>query len=75
MKSSTVRQISEQERLEIYDRLATKWAQKMEAKMASKKLLKRHPNLIITSARKVKRLNKIRVLDSSRKSKVHGAVI
>ena len=48
---SALRHISEEERLEIYDRLATKWALKMEAKMTRKKLLKRHPGLMVTTTR------------------------
>jgi hypothetical protein len=75
MKSSAVRQISEQERMEIYDRLATKWALKMEAKMARKKLLKKHPNLIVTSARKVKQFSKTKVLSHGRRSRTHGAIV
>lgn len=45
-----MRQISEQERMDIYDRLATKWALKMEARMAQKKLLKKHPGLMVTKS-------------------------
>jgi hypothetical protein len=47
-----LRKISEEERLEIYDRLATKWAMKMEAKMARRRLLKKHPRLLIIKARR-----------------------
>ncbi len=34
--SSKLRLVSEEERMDIYDRLATKWALKMEAKMRDK---------------------------------------
>jgi len=34
--SSNLRHVSEEERMDIYDRLATKWALKMEAKMRDK---------------------------------------
>ena len=34
--SRATRYVSEEERLDIYDRLATKWALKMEAKMRDK---------------------------------------
>jgi hypothetical protein len=35
-KSTSTRYVSEDERMDIYDRLATKWALKMEAKMRDK---------------------------------------
>ena len=35
-KLTSTRYVSEEERLDIYDRLATKWALKMEAKMRDK---------------------------------------
>lgn len=35
-RSISSRYVSEDERLDIYDRLATKWALKMEAKMRDK---------------------------------------
>ncbi len=34
--STPLRYINEEERMDIYDRLATKWALKMEAKMRDK---------------------------------------
>jgi|GEM_PF-5446997 len=48
-KLGILRTVSEKERLEIYDRLASKWAAKIEAKAAHRKLLMKHPGLIITS--------------------------
>ena len=36
MSRTIVRHINEEERLDIYDRLATKWALKMEAKLRDK---------------------------------------
>lgn len=47
-----MKKISDEERLEIYDRLASKWAQKMEARIAQKRLQKKHPSLIMTTAAK-----------------------
>lgn len=40
--------LKDEDILETYDRLATKWAMKMEAKKARQSLLSRHPKLIIT---------------------------
>ncbi len=36
MSRNNVRHINEEERLDIYDRLATKWALKMEARLRDK---------------------------------------
>ena len=36
MSREVTRYVSQEERLDIYDRLATKWALKMEAKMRGK---------------------------------------
>jgi len=75
MSSSAFRQISEEQRMEIYDRLASKWASKMEAKMAQKQLLKRHPNLIITSAKKMKQLSNTGMFIKDRGKGVTGMAI
>jgi hypothetical protein len=43
--------ITDEQRLEVYDRLATRWAEKMEERMARKRILLRHPNLVVTFKR------------------------
>lgn len=48
MNSLRQHNITDEQRLEIYDRLATKWAQKMEEHIARKRVLLRHPNLVVT---------------------------
>lgn len=47
MRNISRHHISDEVILETYDRLATKWALKMEAHKAHKSLLARHPKLII----------------------------
>ena len=51
MSSLSHEKITDEQRLEVYDRLATRWAEKMEAHMARKRVLLRHPNLRITFKR------------------------
>jgi hypothetical protein len=43
--------MSDEDILETYDRLASKWAQKMEARLTQRKLAVRHPRLVITFER------------------------
>jgi len=40
--------ITDEQRLEIYDRLASKWAEKMETHLARRQVLLRHPNLVVS---------------------------
>ncbi|MBP6916930.1 hypothetical protein KBB76_01845 [Candidatus Saccharibacteria bacterium] len=73
---SALRQISEEERLEIYDRLATKWALKMEARMARKRLLRKHPGLIISFSRKSpNEESRKQLFTKGRRMSVHGVMI
>ena len=52
MKTTIVPEITDTQRLEIYDRLASKWAQKMEARMARRRAIHlKHPNLVISFKR------------------------